>query len=121
MQELLHGLLRDAPVFLILGGLIGFLFLVVHLQEKDRERLSQAWDEVMDGEFDYVVYGEYDYVRRVGSMSKHDKTFIMKTTAVHFADGRACVAKGRLDMPFSKGERIRISRNGLGGYKVEKA
>ncbi len=121
MHDIIQSFLRDAPGILIFVGVIGALFLVVLLQEKERNRRAGEWEPVMDGEYDHVVYGEYEYVVRVGSMSKHDETFVMKTTAVHFADGRACVTKGRLDMPFPKGESIRVSRNGLGQYKVEKA
>jgi hypothetical protein len=98
---------------------VAFLIVVATLDDRENRRLGNIWKLVMEGEYDYVVYGEYDYVRRVGSMPKHSVTYTMKTTAFHFADGRACVVKQRLDMPFPTGTQIRVLKNGLGDYRVE--
>ncbi len=117
--------MSDQTVETLEVGIVLFLIagaglLLVYLNEKEHGRLRAAWKSVMAGTFDYVIYGCYDYTVRTGSgMARRLVTREMKTTAVHFADGRACVVDGRLDMPFPQGRRIRVLKNGLGEYRVE--
>jgi len=63
---------------------------------------SEKWEKADEGIFDHAAYG---------------RTF----TVIHFDDGRTrLLGNWRISMIHPKGTRIRIMRNGLGEYRIEK-
>ena len=103
------------------GGLILIIAIgiasLLHLEKKQ----ANTWKVLAEGEFHRAEYGYYEYSRRHGAMIHTTSYHRMDVTAVYLYDGRSYVADGRLDMPFPSGTEIRISRNGLGDTKVERA
>ncbi len=121
MWEMLNEHLGSVIFLVVALALIAVGMTADARTEAKNARLAASWEIVMDGELDHVVYGGYPELRREGSMSKRDVTYVMKITAFHFSDGRACVANGFLDLHFPKGTRVRVEQNGLGGFRVERA
>ena len=110
-------LLALIPLILIFG-MVGFL---ICRREQAREEARKDWQMVAEGVVDRVEYGQYKEDRRVGAGPvKHTETFIMDVTAIYFQDGRSYVANGRHDMPFPHGSKVKIWRNGLDEYRLEK-
>lgn len=71
---------------------------------EERQERAQQWEVDAEGAYDRVEY----QLGRYGSW-----------TVVYFEDGRTCNLDSRYDMICKKGANIRISRNGIGHYRIE--
>ena len=61
---------------------------------------ADKWDPVAEGVFDHIEYGRYHSV-------------------IYFDDGRTCLMRDwRVNMVHPKGTRLKISRNGIGQYRL---
>ncbi len=111
------------PWVALIPVLLGVVFigLVIHCEDQAKEKARNQWSVVVEGVVDHVEYGQYNEERSVGAGPVHHlETFVMDVTVIYFQDGRSYVAEGRHDMPFPRGTSVRIWRNGLGDYSIEK-
>lgn len=101
-------------------GIFGLFGLAMWLLVRWERKQANTWTVVADGEFDRAEYGYYTYARRSGAMVHTTSYHRMDVTTVYFTDGRSFVMNGRRDMPFPRGTKIRIDKNGLGGRRFER-
>ena len=106
---------------LILALFILGMFLVgMYFARLERKR-SQNWEVVAEGEFDHAELGYDEYSKRSGAMVHTTTHYRVRRNTIHFSDGSSCVAFGRHDLSCPKGTLLRVWRNGVDQYRIEKA
>ena len=111
----MHTLMQILPFV----GIFGLFGLAMWLLLRWERKQANTWTTVADGEFDRAEYGYYTYSSRSGAMVHTTSYHRMDVTTVYFQDGRSYAMNGRKDMPHPRGTKIRISRNRLGGHRLE--
>jgi hypothetical protein len=112
MRELMQAL----PFVLSLAAFVGAMWLLVLWERKQ----ARTWTCVAEGEFDRIERGFRTESVRHGSMVHTTSYYRVPTTAVVLADGRSFVLRGRRDLPFGRGAKLRVLRNGLGSHRIER-
>lgn len=105
---------------LAVAAIIFCATLWVFIVRVERKR-NNTWVVVAEGVYDRVEYGYHVVNQSSGAMVHSTSYRRIEDTVIYFDDGRAYVARGRQDMSFPAGARIRICRNQNQEYRIEKA
>ena len=103
-------------VILLIGAIA--ISTVIYLGIRDYRIKANTWTFVVEGRYDHVVYGGNETVSRSSHGARHRR--LEKMTAIYFDDGRTVAMTGFYGMEFPTGTRVRISKNGLDEYRIEK-
>jgi len=112
----MNDLIALIPVFALLLLIFAFAFFAVRHDRK----LAKIWETVAEGEFARAEYSHYYYSRRSGAMVHTTSHYRVDLTTIHFTGGLAIVARGHHELPYPVGTPIRIRRNKLGDFQIEK-
>lgn len=107
---------RSFTAILIAG--LSVISVVIYLGILDHRAKANTWTVVTDGKYEKVIYGGNETVSRSSHGITHRR--LEKMTAVYFDDGRTVAMTGFCSMEFPIGTYVRISKNGLDEYRIEK-
>ncbi len=111
--------MHDVIRFLPLAGILLLFSAGIWFLVRWERKQATTWTAVAEGALARVEHGFRTESRRSGAMVHTTSYYRVPTTTIVFDDGQAFVLRGRPDLP-APGARIRVWRNGLGGYRLER-
>jgi hypothetical protein len=101
-------------------GIFGLFGLAMWLLVRWERKQANAWTPVADGDLDRAEYGHYFALSRSGAMVHTTSYHRIDVTTVFFQDGRSYVMDGLKNMPYPRGTKVRIMRNGQGNHRLDR-